>query len=126
MHGKQQFPYKEAALMSSQLWLNLTDARVILQIIYAEPEVSPELRAYQAELEARGVRVLLNHQEETAEMNCVLKSQLIRLLAFLLPFVQEEDVIVTADVDAFVMTKDILKPIRLLQRKIWIYRYFFI
>ena len=37
----------------------------------------------------------------------------LRLLAFDLEFVSEDDVIVTADVDAFIMTADILKPLRL-------------
>jgi hypothetical protein len=36
-----------------------------------------------------------------------------RLLAFELEFVREEDIIVTADVDAFIMTKDILLPLKL-------------
>ena len=40
-----------------------------------------------------------------SEMKCVLKSQMIRLLAYALPFIRDEDIIVTADVDAFVMTK---------------------
>jgi hypothetical protein len=37
----------------------------------------------------------------------------VRLLAFELDFVREEDIIVTADVDAFIMTKDILLPLKL-------------
>ena len=58
-------------------------------------------------------------------MKCVLKSQLIRLLAYLLPFVRDNDIIVTADVDAFVMTPDIYKPLLLSGRQIWLYRYAF-
>ncbi len=38
-----------------------------------------------------------------------------RLLAFELEFVREEDIIVTADVDAFIMTKDILLPLKLVK-----------
>ena len=40
-----------------------------------------------------------------SDMKCVLKSQMIRLLAYALPFIRDEDIIVTADVDAFVMTQ---------------------
>ena len=58
-------------------------------------------------------------------MKCVLKTQLIRLLAYQLPFIEDEDIIVTADVDAFVMTSDIYKPLLLPGRKIWLYRYGF-
>jgi hypothetical protein len=38
-----------------------------------------------------------------------------RLLAFDLEFVSEEDIIITADVDAFIMTKDILLPLKLVK-----------
>jgi hypothetical protein len=40
VHGKESYPYKYAAIGSTQLWKNLTSANVILQIIYSEPEVS--------------------------------------------------------------------------------------
>ncbi len=40
-----------------------------------------------------------------SDMKCVLKSQMIRLLAYALPFIRDEDIIVTADVDAFIMTQ---------------------
>ena len=42
-------------------------------------------------------------------------SVVFRLLAFELEFVREEDIIVTADVDAFIMTKDILLPLKLVK-----------
>ena len=59
------------------------------------------------------------------DIKCVLKSQLIRLLAFALPFIKDDDVLVTADVDAFVMTQETYKPLLLPGRKIWLYRYGF-
>ena len=59
------------------------------------------------------------------DIKCVLKSQLIRLLAFGLPFIRDDDIIVTADVDAFVMTNETYKPLLLPGRQIWLYRYDF-
>ena len=32
IYGKQKFPYQHAALLSSQLWIKFTPAKVILQI----------------------------------------------------------------------------------------------
>ena len=55
LHGKENFPYKQAAPLSARLWMKFTPAIVILQIVYSEPEVSEELRAYQQELERYGV-----------------------------------------------------------------------
>ena len=46
-----------------------------------------------------------------AGIDCVLKSQLIRMLAFRHPAVADKDVVVTADVNLFVMTREILTPL---------------
>ena len=57
-----------------------------MQIVYSEDEVSEELLEYKKELEGYGAKVFL--VKTGTEMKCVLKSQIIRVLAFLLPFVQ--------------------------------------
>ena len=51
VHGKEKFPYKDAVPFSSQLWMKITPAKVILQIIYSEPEISNELLEYKKKLE---------------------------------------------------------------------------
>jgi len=71
--------------LSTQLWLKITDAKVVIQIVYSEPEVSEKLKNYKEELENYGALVKL---VETKDVKCVLKSQIIRVLAFLLPEVQ--------------------------------------
>ena len=123
VHGKENFPYKDAAPLSSQLWMKITPAKVIMQIVYSEAEISEELKDYKKELESYGAIVFL--VPTGPDMKCVLKCQLIRLLAFKLPFIRDDDIIVTADVDAFIMTADTYKPLQLLDRKIWLYRYAF-
>lgn len=107
--------------LSAQLWLKFTPAKVILQIVYSETEVSEELSAYKQELVNYGVIVYL--VPTGPDIKCVLKSQVIRILAYNLPYIQDQDVIVTADVDAFIMNTDIYKPLQLPQRKIWIFQY---
>jgi hypothetical protein len=123
VHGKENFPYKDAAPLSSQLWMKITPAKVVIQIVYSEAEVTNELKDYKHKLEGYGVIVYLVPTGN--EMKCVLKSQLIRVLAFLLPEIKPTDTIVTADVDAFIMTPDIYKPLLLPKRQIWLYRYAF-
>jgi len=118
-HGKQDFPYFEAAQRSIPLWHSLTPARVIMQIVYNK-NINTQLIEYRKKLEGLGAVVLL---KQSQDLPCVLTAQLIRLLAFDLEFVSAADVIVTADVDAFVMTPDILKPLKLKQKNIWIWRY---
>lgn len=82
-HGKEKFPYSDAAPLSAQLWMTLTKAKVILQIVYSEDKVPADLAEYKERLEGLGVLVKLVRTGE--EMKCVLKAQLIRLLAFELP-----------------------------------------
>ena len=44
--GKEHFPYKESAPLSSQLWMRLTPAKVILQVVYSEPKPPDDLLKY--------------------------------------------------------------------------------
>jgi|LakMenEpi03Aug12_release.lakeMendotaPanAssembly.Ray.scaffolds.fasta_scaffold6236718_1 hypothetical protein len=57
-------------------------------------------------------------------MDCVLKSQLIRMFSFGHPLVKPKDIVMTVDVNLFLMTNKILDPIYenpdLLA---WIYQY---
>ena len=73
--------------------------------------MTDELEEYKESLEKLGATVFLVPTGK--DIKCVLKSQLIRLLAQHFPFVRDNDIIVTADVDAFVMTKDLYKPLTL-------------
>ena len=75
--------------------------------------------SYKARLESFGARVSLY---QSVELPCVLTSQLVRLVAFQKEFVDEEDVIITADVDAFIMTPEILRPLKK-KVSVWIWRY---
>merc|ERR1712079_924831 len=103
--------------------MKITPAKVIMQIVYSEDEVSEELIDYKKKLESYGAVVFL--VKTGNDIKCVLKSQIIRILAYLFPFVKSNDIIVTADVDAFIMTPEIYKPLMLINRKIWLYRYAF-
>lgn len=84
-HGKDNFPYVASVPLSTQLWLKTTDAKVVIQIVYSEAEASEKLQRYKEELESYGALVKL---VETKDVKCVLKSQIIRVLAFLLPEVR--------------------------------------
>ena len=58
-----------------------------------------------------------------SNIKCVLKSQMIRLLTFTFPFIEDNDIIITSDVDAFIMKREIVNPLLLPDIKIWIFRY---
>jgi hypothetical protein len=57
-------------------------------------------------------------------MDCVLKSQLIRMFAFGHPLVRPKDIVMTVDVNLFLMTDKILDPIyRHPDLLAWVYQY---
>jgi len=123
-HDKNKFPYTKALPMSTQLWMKFTPATVIAQVVYSEDKPTQELLEYKEQLEGYGAKVIL---VPTGPTECALKAQLVRLLAFDLPFVRDRDVIVTADVDAFIIDGKIARPILKLgkdsRKQFWIYRY---
>ena len=66
---------------------------VFLRCESCEPNISEDLKAYKEELESYGVLVYL--VPTGPDMKCVLKSQMIRLFAYTLPFINDEDIIIT-------------------------------
>ena len=83
-YGKENFPYKEAAPLSAQLWMHLSSSiKVILLIVYSESEPSKVLTEYKKTLEKFGTIVKL--VPRASKLTCVLESQLIRIMAYLLP-----------------------------------------
>ena len=59
----------------------------------------------------------------SSELPCVLTSQLVRLVTHHYhPVIKDDDIIITADVDAFIMTSDILQPLDN-DASIWIWQY---
>ena len=58
-------------------------------------------------------------------MSCVTKSQLIRMWAFQEPMIDSHDIIVTVDVNLFVVTSKILDPIHHNPDKnIWVFQWY--
>ena len=57
-------------------------------------------------------------------MDCVLKSQLIRMFAFGNPIVKPKDIVMTVDVNLFLMTNKIFDPIyKQPDLLAWVYQY---
>ena len=103
-----------------QIWHHLTQARVVLTIVYTGVTVPRDLEEFRQKMEGFGADVALVRAEE---LSCVTTSQLVRILAQVHhPIIRDEDIVITADVDAFIMTPGILKPLKK-KVKVWIWRY---
>ena len=155
-NGKHLFPYPLAGELSTKLWHNLFPAKsvtVIFHIIFCKNVAHMyfdgyNLTKYVENLEKIGALVVLTEINNCEE--CIISSQLIRMLSFNLPEVRfpniydydnystietiicfviyrkvdDEDVILTADVDAFPMKKALMYPIwNFPFFKVWIYQY---
>ena len=72
-------------------------------------------------MESLGATVRL---ERAGEMGCVERAQIGRMFAYeAAEVIGAEDVVMAADVDAFVMSPKITLPLRRRERQIWLYRY---
>ena len=124
MYGKSKFPYSEAAVRAVTLWHRLTRARVLITLVHTGSLAShqPQLGDYKDHLEQLGASVRLL---EATELSCVLTSQLVRILPQEHhPHISQQDIIITADVDAFIMTPDILLPLTNASSvSVWVWRY---
>jgi len=108
-NGKSNYPYKDVTPLALLLWqYHLPDVSTIVRIVYTENQINEMMKAYGEMLERAGAVV---EWLEAGEMDCVLKSQLVRLFAGEHPLVMPDDIVMTVDVNLFVMTPDILHPI---------------
>ncbi len=85
-------------------------------------ENSPQLREFISDLEASG-----NHYVRAVaageEMQCALKSQLQRMFVPVTGVVLPDDIVTTADVDTFVISRDIFDELWANQGKVSILQY---
>jgi len=108
-NGKSQYPYKDVTPLALLLWrYHLPQVSTIVRIVYTEMEVNAMMKAYGEMLERAGAVV---EWLKAGDMDCVLKSQLVRIFAGEHPLVGPDDIVMTVDVNLFVMTPAILHPI---------------
>ena len=112
MYGKANYPYTEVTPLAIILWYHFVpNIQAILYLIYEENESEDWKNLYETNLlKMTKNKVELRWVKENG-MSCVTKSQLIRMWAFQEPIIEDGDVIVTVDVNLFVVTSTILHPI---------------
>eukprot|EP00090_Calanus_glacialis_P028351 TRINITY_DN4555_c0_g1_i3.p1 TRINITY_DN4555_c0_g1~~TRINITY_DN4555_c0_g1_i3.p1 ORF type:complete len:344 (-),score=94.51 TRINITY_DN4555_c0_g1_i3:59-1090(-) len=107
--GKTHYPYKAVTPLALLLWrYHLPEVSTMVRIVYTEKMITAKMTAYGEMLERAGAVV---EWLEAGDMDCVLKSQLVRIFAGVHPLVMPDDIVMTVDVNLFVMTPDILHPI---------------
>ena len=122
IHGKGKYPYTYAATLSTRLWRKVTDGEVnvLLTIVYNEDTNMDALEKYVESFD--DVEGVVIKSEEATSLGCVLQSQLSRIFGWQHNFMNDEDIILTIDVDMFVMDKRIMEPLRQPFLS-WIYEY---
>ena len=124
-YGKRNYPYAEVTPLGILLWKyffpNPEDVEVLLFLIYTEPNITAHMETYEKTLIPTGV----HHKWVQAEgMDCVMKAQIVRMFAFGHPLVQPVDIVVTVDVNFFLMTDKIFDPIYDNPNMLaWVYQY---
>ena len=76
--GKTHYPYKAVTPLALLLWrYHLPEVSTIVRIVYTEKMITAKMTAYGEMLERAGAVV---EWLEAGDMDCVLKSQLVRLV----------------------------------------------
>ena len=126
LHGKKNYPYTEVTPLAILLWRHFVpDVRIILYLVYDVYEPEDRRKIYETNL--------LNITNNTVEvrwvkedgMSCVTKSQLVRMWGFQEPVIDSRDIVVTVDVNLFVVTSKILDPIVYAHpnKKVWVFQW---
>merc|ERR1712142_887972 len=123
IHKKSNFPYTLAAKLSTLLRRKVTheEVGVVLTLVHDEQSKVEELDSFIEDFANDDGVVIL--REKTSSLGCVLQSQLSRMFVFKHEFIDEDDVIITSDVDIFPMDKRIVEPLQNKSFTIWIYRH---
>lgn len=120
MYRKKNYPYAQVTPLAILLWnYFFPDIQIILYLIYDQYELKERRILYEEHLNQTNVEI---RWVEEGDLDCVTKSQLIRMWAFQEPIINENDIIVTVDVNLFVMSPKILDPIyENPDKKIWVF-----
>ena len=127
VHGKSKYPYALSAPLAILLWYHFVPGiRVIMYLVYHNSEKDDEhakaqRKLYEDQLRQTNVEIRWAMSDD---MDCVTKSQIIRMWAFQDHMIDDNDVVITADVDLYVMTPKILDPIHEHPDvKVWLFQY---
>ena len=123
MYRKKNYPYAQVTPLALLLWNHFfSDIRIILYLIYDKYELKERRILYEENLKQTNVEI---RWVEEGDLDCVTKSQLIRMWAFQEPMIKENDIIVTVDVNLFVMSPKILDPIyENPDKKVWVFGWY--
>ena len=123
MYNKKDYPYAQVTPLAIILWNHFfPEIPVLLYLIYDRFESKDRRKLYEEHLRQTNVEI---RWVKEGDMDCVTKSQLIRMWAFQEPMIQEDDIIVTVDVNLFVMTPKILDPIfQYPDKKLWVFAWY--
>ena len=123
LYGKRKYPYVAVTPLALLLWNHfLPKVKLVLYLIYTKRDNDERRKRYQDTL--RQIEGLEVRWVESGDMDCVMKSQTSRMWAFNDPMVKDDDIVITIDVNAFIMTSKILDPIYENPRNsIWVFQY---
>ena len=123
LYGKHNYPYVTVTPLAILLWnYFLPRVKIILFLVHTPHESQERMMRYEASLNQMK---RLEYRWVLAEnISCVLMSQTSRLWAFSDPVVKDEDIVITIDVNAFVVTSKAINPIFENPHKlVWVFQY---
>ena len=120
MYRKTNYPYAQVTPLAILLWnYFFPEIRIILYLIYDQYELKETRKLYEETLKQTNVEV---RWVKEGDLDCVTTSQLIRMWAFQESMINDTDIIITVDVNLFVVSQKILDPIyKYPNKKVWVF-----
>tara|TARA_X000000368_G_scaffold380117_1_gene335691 strand:- start:7743 stop:9914 length:2172 start_codon:yes stop_codon:yes gene_type:complete len=123
LHAKGNFKYFLAAKYASLLWIFLTNSNVTVTVITKRDDWKTDIRVQ--EIERTGAHV--HKMSAFDDYSCVTTSQIARMWAFQNSYINDDDIIITADVDAFPSHETILDPVKKYpDKETWVWQMFYV
>eukprot|EP00094_Tigriopus_californicus_P007641 TCALIF_07358-PA protein Name:"Protein of unknown function" AED:0.13 eAED:0.13 QI:0/0.5/0.33/0.66/1/1/3/141/377 len=121
LHGKSGYPYLLAVKLSSKLWRDQAGVSMVIQVIYNSKDATNEtLKSYITDLINDGNVV---YAIESNGSTCTMRAQMQRMFPYTIKEIDDNDIVITTDVDAFLLDPKLLDPFHDPQFKIWLLLY---
>ena len=121
-HGKSKDTYIEATILSAKTWRERTGVNVVVFVVSLKANVFGN--SISRRLKSHGV--LVKRVFPIEEVGCPTTSQLVRMGAYTLSEINDDNIVIMSDVDAFPLSKQVLDPLlEFSSKRVWIWQHIY-
>jgi hypothetical protein len=121
IHDKAHFPYADAIVLAAQSWEVNTGSKVLVQIVSKRNDISADPLVRRL----RNANANVWHRNSIPGYSCVTSAQILRMFAYDYADILDNDIIITADADAFPLRRAVLSPLKDTSYDAWVFQHYY-